>query len=170
MGRITDKGDRWHRQAWTATGSSWWGGGKAIDWLDWWCAGCIGECCVMLLLGFRSNPIKTLHGVQPHRIPRPTLGQPSVRQIPLRPSLPFLILSNQPQVSFLIAQMWCGIRSMVLQHSHIQVFSENNFVRSDLSIEMLLEGQDEGMCFIFVQDGFTPHPQHKQWNVKYGPA
>ena len=123
MGRITDKGDRWHRQAWTATGSSWWGGGKAIDWLDWWCAGCIGECCVMLLLGFRSNPIKTLHGVQPHRIPRPTLGQPSVRQIPLRPSLPFPILSNQPQVSFLIAQM-CGIRSMVLQHSNIQVVSE----------------------------------------------
>ena len=169
MGRITDKGDRWHRQAWTATGSSWWGGGRAIDWLDWWCAGCIGECCVMLLLGFRSNPIKTLHGVQPHRIPRPTLGQPPVRQIPLRHSLPFPILSNQPQVSFLIAQM-CGIRSMVLQHSHIQVVSENNFVRSDLSIDMLLEGEDEGMCFIFVPDGFTPHPQHKQWNVKYGPA
>ena len=127
MGRITDKGDRWHRQAWTATGSSWWGGGRAIDWLDWWCAGCIGECCVMLLLGFRSNPIKTLHGVQPHRIPRPTLGQPPVRQIPLRHSLPFPILSNQPQVSFLIAQMWCGIRSMVLQHSYNHVFFQKIF-------------------------------------------
>ena len=126
MGRITDKGDRWHRQAWTATGSSWWGGGRAIDWLDWWCAGCIGECCVMLLLGFRSNPIKTLHGVQPHRIPRPTVGQPPVRQIPLRPSLPFPILSNQPQVSFLIAQM-CGIRSMVLQHSYNHVFFQKIF-------------------------------------------
>ena len=86
----------------------------------------IGECCVMLLLGFRSNPIKTLHGVQPHRIPRPTLGQPSDRQIPLRPSLPFPILSNQPQVSFLIAQM-CGIRSMVLQHSHNHVFFQKIF-------------------------------------------